>query len=226
MSSRILELTDVTHAFVQGAEKLEVLNNASLTINSGEIVALVSPSGSGKSTLLQIAGLLETPQSGNVSILGRLINKLDDSSRTHLRLTSLGFIYQYHNLLAEFSARENIMIPQMILGRGKRESIERADILLDKLGLSDRAAHRPGRLSGGEQQRVAIARSFANEPQLILADEPTGNLDNTNAQYVFSLLLNTVKYSQVAALVATHNQDLAKRMDRIIYIDKGKLVES
>ncbi len=224
MSSIALELKEVVQTFHQGETPLEVLRGVDLKVEAGEIVALVGPSGSGKSTLLQIAGLLEQPLSGDVIVKGESIKGLNDDRRTEIRRQELGFVYQYHHLLAEFSARENIIIPQMIADIDKRSAGDRADELLDIMGLNDRATHRPARLSGGEQQRVAIARALANKPNVLLADEPTGNLDPVTADGVFKLLTDLVQKSGVGALIATHNPELAKRMDRIVRLEDGLLV--
>ncbi len=224
MSDVALELKAIVQTFHQGETALEVLKGADLKVEAGEIVALVGPSGSGKSTLLQIAGLLEKPQDGEVIIKGAAANNLNDDRRTEIRRQELGFVYQYHHLLAEFSARENIVIPQMIADMDKGLARKRADELLATMGLTDRATHRPARLSGGEQQRVAIARALANKPNILLADEPTGNLDQHTADDVFGMLTDLVKQSGVGALIATHNPDLAKRMDRIVRLEDGLLV--
>jgi len=226
MSAPVLEIKGLRQTFHQGESPLEVLRGADLQVNGGEIVALVGPSGSGKSTLLQIAGLLEKAQEGEVSIHGTAVNDLKDDVRTQIRRKDLGFVYQYHHLLAEFSARENIVLPQMISGVSKSQAGKKADELLDAMGLSDRTTHRPARLSGGEQQRVAIARALANDPTLLLADEPTGNLDPATADHVFSLLVDLVKKSGVAALIATHNPDLAAKMDRTVRLEEGRLVSA
>ena len=222
--SSALELKSIVQTFHQGETPLEVLRGADLEVEAGEIVALVGPSGAGKSTLLQIAGLLEKPISGEVIFKGESASDLGDDRRTGIRRQELGFVYQYHHLLAEFSARENIVIPQMIAQTDKKAAGERADELLATMGLTDRATHRPARLSGGEQQRVAIARALANKPNVLLADEPTGNLDQAIADGVFGLLTDMVKQTSVGALIATHNPDLANRMDRIIRLEDGVLV--
>ena len=218
-----LRLAGVRQTFYQGESKLEVLRGIDLDIRAGEIVALVGPSGSGKSTLLQIAGLLERAQEGIVEIAGVSAGQLSDDARTAIRRERLGFVYQYHHLLPEFSARENIVIPQMIAGKKRSFAGVRADELLARMGLSDRASHRPARLSGGEQQRVAIARALANAPSVLLADEPTGNLDPKTADEVFRMLVDMVRTQGVGALIATHNPELAKRMDRVLRLDGGKL---
>lgn len=224
MSEPALALEQVVRTFVQGGEdRLEVLRGASLAVMPGEMVALVGPSGAGKSTLLHVAGLLEPPQSGEILIGGEPCGGLDDTRRTLLRRGKLGFIYQFHHLLPEFSARENIVLPQMIAGVSKRDAGRRADELLESVGLSARAHHRPGKMSGGEQQRVAIVRALANNPAILLADEPTGNLDPETADAVFAQLLTLVREKQLAALVATHNMALAARMDRTLSLRNGQI---
>lgn len=222
----VLSLDGVVRNFGRGHTELHVLRGADLTIGTGEIVALVGPSGSGKSTLLQIAGLLEKPDAGEIFIAGEACSKLNDDRRTEIRREHLGFVYQYHHLLPEFSAIENIAIPQIIAGLSKPQARERAGQLLDTLGLTDRASHRPAELSGGEQQRVAIGRALANAPSLLLADEPTGNLDPDTADVVFNMLLNLTRQVGLTALIATHNADLASRMDRIITLEDGHLIEA
>ena len=221
MSDPVLELREVGRTFGEGSVALEVLKAINLAVNPGEIVALVGPSGSGKSTLLQIAGLLEKPDNGAVLIGGEDTGGMSDDTRTEIRRRKLGFVYQYHHLLAEFSARENIVVPQMIAGTAKSDAAARADGLLADMGLADRATHRPARLSGGEQQRVAIARALANHPELLLADEPTGNLDPGTAGEVFGLLMRMVREQGLGALIATHNPDLAARMDRTLSLANG-----
>ena len=220
----VLELEDIRKTFFQGRTSLVVLNKANLKIQGGEMVGLIGPSGSGKSTLLQIAGLLENAEEGRVSILGVPMNKLDDNSRTKARGTDIGFVYQYHHLLAEFTALENIVLPQLISGKSKTQANNVANKLLASMQLSDRSTHRPARLSGGEQQRVAVARALANGPRLLLADEPTGNLDHDSAEQVFNLLVELVKKTGVAALIATHNPELAGKMDRVLRLENGILV--
>ncbi|MBC6404305.1 MAG: ABC transporter ATP-binding protein [Rhodospirillales bacterium] len=220
-----LALSAVTKSFRQGSTELEILKGADLTLSGGEMVALVGPSGAGKSTLLQIAGLLEKPDSGEVTLGDQATGKLRDHRRTKLRRTLLGFVYQYHHLLPEFSALENVAIPQMIAGRRRAEARTRAVDLLTKVGLNGRLDHRPAMLSGGEQQRVAIARALANRPQVLLADEPTGNLDPHTANEIFALLRKMVEKEKVAALIATHNYDLAGRMDRSLRLAEGKVEE-
>jgi len=225
MSEQVLQLTGIKRTFHQGREDLEVLKGVDLVIRRGEIAALVGPSGSGKSTLLHIAGLLEAPDSGDVAITGQTCNAMNDDARTAMRRDHLGFVYQYHHLLPEFSALENVAIPQIVAGRGRGEAKERAKEILGWMGLEARETHRPARLSGGEQQRVAIARALATSPSLLLADEPTGNLDPDTAGDVFDVLLRLVRGAGLAALVATHNPDLASRMDRIVRLEGGRLVE-
>jgi lipoprotein-releasing system ATP-binding protein len=220
----VLALRGIVRTFRQGRVELHVLRGAELSIEEGEVVALVGPSGAGKSTLLHITGLLEKADGGDVVIGGRSCAKLDDDALTRIRRDKLGFVYQYHHLLPEFSARENIIIPQIIAGRTKAAARARADEVLSWMGLSDRADHRPARLSGGEQQRVAIVRAIANTPRLLLADEPTGNLDPETAAEVFDVLLRLARGAGLSALVATHNMDLAARMDRIVRLDDGVLI--
>ena len=220
----VLELEGIRKTFFQGRTSLVVLNKANLRIQGGEMVGLIGPSGSGKSTLLQIAGLLEKAEEGRVSILGVPMNELDDNSRTKARGADIGFVYQYHHLLAEFTALENIVLPQLISGKSKTQANNVANRLLASMQLSDRSTHRPARLSGGEQQRVAVARALANGPRLLLADEPTGNLDHNSAEQVFNLLVELVKKTGVAALIATHNPELAGKMDRVLRLENGILV--
>lgn len=221
----VLSLVDLQRVFRQGTREIHVLAGASVDVWAGQCVALVGPSGAGKSTLLHIAGLLETPDAGHVIVAGRDCSALDDHERTRIRRAEMGFIYQFHQLLPEFSALENVAIPQMILGRSRREGEERARKLLGSLGLAERVDHRPAELSGGEQQRTAICRALANRPRLILADEPTGNLDPRTSEMVFQELLALFRSEGVAALIATHNLDLARRMDRVVVLDSGLLVE-
>jgi len=221
----VLQLSGVERHYGQGETTLSILKGADFQLNSGEIVALVAPSGTGKSTLLHLAGLLERPDGGEVTIAGRPCNGLSDDERTAIRRHQIGFVYQFHHLLPEFTAQENIMMPQLIAGLSKTEAAERAGQLLDYMRIGHRADHRPAELSGGEQQRVAIARAVANAPRVLLADEPTGNLDPTTASYVFDALEALVRQSGLAALIATHNHDLAQRMDRRITLDGGKVVE-
>ncbi len=218
-----LSLQGIKRTFVQGDRRLEVLRGVSLDLRPGEIVALVGQSGSGKSTLLHIAGLLEQPDDGEVIVDGKAAGRLGDRGRTELRRRFLGFVYQYHHLLPEFSAIENVMLPQMLNGLSRSEARVRAAGLLAMMQLKERGDHRPGRLSGGEQQRVAIARAVANAPRVLLADEPTGNLDASTADVVFRQLLALVRETGMAALVATHNPDLAARMDRTVTLKEGVL---
>ena len=224
MSDAALELRGVRRVFRTEAGALPILRGADLTLVPGEIVALVAPSGSGKSTLLHLAGLLERPDGGKVLVRGRDAGTLPDGERTAIRRDSIGFVYQFHHLLGEFSALENVVLPQMIAGVSKRAAQERARTLLDAFGLAQRVNHLPGKLSGGEQQRVAIARALANAPAVLLADEPTGNLDVATADVVFAELLATVRTHGVAALIATHNPDLAARMDRTVTLREGRVV--
>jgi len=220
-----LRLEYLERAYAQGSRLIEVLKGGTACLHPGEAVALLGPSGAGKSTLLHIAGLLERPDRGAVVIDGVDCVKLGDSERTRMRRADIGFVYQFHHLLPEFSALENVVLPQLILGLPRREAEDRAKQLLHSLGLDERFDHRPAQLSGGEQQRVAIARAVANGPKLLLADEPTGNLDPHTAERVFEQLLSLVRQSGVAALVATHNLDLAARMDRTLRLMDGVLGE-
>lgn len=221
----ILALDAVIRTYIQAESKLEVIRGATLSVPAGELVGLVGPSGAGKSTLLHVAGLLERPDGGEVSIAGQPCGAMSDKERTAIRRGEIGFVYQFHHLLPEFSAVENVMLPQMIAGVPRRRARERAAELIAAVGLKDRASHRPARLSGGEQQRVAIARALANEPRLLLADEPTGNLDLHTAEEVFSLLLEFVRDNGLGALIATHNLDLAAKMDRTVRLSDGVLVQ-
>ena len=225
-SGPALQLTGVTRAFLQGGETLTVLRGADLAIDPGEVVGLVGQSGAGKSTLLHIAGLLERLDEGEVTISGLASGRMSDTQRTELRRRELGFVYQFHHLMPEFSAQENIVIPQMINGISAREARSRALDLLAMLRLNERATHRPAQLSGGEQQRVAILRAVANAPRLLLADEPTGNLDQNTANAVFDQLLRLVRETGLATLIATHNLDLAERMDRVVVLSDGVLTEA
>jgi lipoprotein-releasing system ATP-binding protein len=222
-TAKPLSLQGIRRTFVQGDRRLDVLRGVSVDLHPGEIVALVGQSGSGKSTLLHIAGLLERPDEGEVVVDGKTAGKLPDRDRTGLRRGFLGFVYQYHHLLPEFSAVENVMLPQMLNGVSRTAARKRAGELLALVQLGDRLDHRPGRLSGGEQQRVAIARAVANAPRVLLADEPTGNLDSTTAETVFQQLLGLVRETGMAALVATHNPELAARMDRTVRLKDGVL---
>jgi len=221
----ILRLTGIERSYQDAAGALVVLDGADLDLYPGEMVALVAPSGAGKSTLLQIAGLLERPDAGDVYIAGRSTKTLSDSDRTALRRLQVGFVYQFHHLLPEFTALENVMMPQLIRGLDRKEARRRAGQLLAYMRVKERATHRPSELSGGEQQRVAIARAVANRPRVLLADEPTGNLDPHTAAHVFEALLRLVRASKLAALIATHNHELAARMDRRITLSEGRVVE-
>jgi lipoprotein-releasing system ATP-binding protein len=220
----IIELKSVERHYVQGPRKLTILNSADFSLKRGEMVALVAPSGAGKSTLLHTAGLLEKPDAGDVIVAGRACGRLSDDERTAIRRNDIGFVYQFHHLLPEFSALENIMMPQLVRGLGVAEAQGRAAQLLDYMKIGKRAHHRPSELSGGEQQRVAIARAVANAPLVLLADEPTGNLDPVTASYVFEALEALVRQSGLSALIATHNHELAGRMDRRVTLADGKVV--
>jgi lipoprotein-releasing system ATP-binding protein len=221
----VLALKNIRRNYGQGDMELSILKGADFTLYSGETVALVAPSGTGKSTLLQIAGLLERPSEGDVMVGGHSCAEMNDDQRTAVRRAEIGFVYQFHHLLPEFSALENIMMPQLIAGLSKKEAAARAEQLLAYMRIGHRATHRPSELSGGEQQRVAIARAVANAPQVLLADEPTGNLDPDTAGYVFEALTALVRQSGLAAIIATHNHQLASLMDRRITLDDGKVVE-
>lgn len=223
MSNAVLKVTDITRRFEQAGAPLDVLRGCSLEIGAGETVALIGPSGSGKSTFLHSVGLLERPDSGSILIDGQEAATLDDCGRTALRRRTIGFVYQFHHLLPEFSALENIVLPQMIAGTSRRAAEGRARDLLDLVGLAARASHRPGKLSGGEQQRVALARALANNPKLLIADEPTGNLDPHTSDHVFAVLQDLVKSQGLALLMATHNHELAAKMSRTVEIRDGML---
>ena len=220
-----LKLSHIARTFGKGATRLEILRDVNLEINQGEIVALVGPSGSGKSTLLHIAGLLDTPTSGTIEIAGQNATKMNDAGRTKLRQKTIGFVYQSHLLLPDFNALENVMMPQLIAGIKEKEAEAHAKDLLKEVGLSHRLTHRAGQLSGGEQQRVAIARALANSPALLLADEPTGNLDPKTADEVFDTFLRIVRQTGLSALLATHNPELAQKMDRRITVVDGCIQE-
>ncbi len=225
MSTKLstLKLEKITRTFQQGEQEISVLKQVCLDVQPGEIIALVGSSGAGKTTLLQIAGLLELPTSGSVKIGGHVCETLDDQERTLLRRQYLGFVYQFHHLLPEFTALENVMLPQLIAGTKKTQAKEDAVTLLQRMGLSHRLNHRPKKLSGGEQQRVAIARALANKPKILLADEPTGNLDDETAKTVFDEMLMLVRNTGLSALIATHNLDLAQKMDRTVKLQGGIL---
>jgi len=223
--SEVLRLQDITRLYREGEGQLEVFSGLNLSVSAGEIVALVGPSGAGKSSLLHIAGLLEAPSSGEIFIQGEATSSLPDTERTRIRRDRVGFVYQAHHLLPEFDALENVVLPQMIAGRSKAEAAKEAARLLESLGLGQRLSHRPGQLSGGEQQRVAIARALANRPRLLLADEPTGNLDPKTSGGVFDALIEITRAQGLAALIATHNFELAGRMDRVLMLHQGRLIE-
>lgn len=219
-----LHLSNIGRSYQQGEQQLDILKSANFQINRGETVALVAPSGAGKSTLLHVAGLLERPDSGDVVIDGQHCSEMNDDERTSVRRQKIGFIYQFHHLLPEFTALENIIIPQLIAGLSEKEAEARAYQLLDYMRIGNRASHRPTELSGGEQQRVAIARAVANAPVVLLADEPTGNLDPETASYVFDALTALVRQSGLAALIVTHNHEIANRMDRKVTLKNGQVV--
>ena len=221
----VIEISQLSQYFQQGQTRLEILKDVSLQITAGEMVGLVGPSGSGKSTLLHLAGLLERPSGGKIIYMGQDCELMTDHQRTKLRLHEIGFIYQFHHLLPEFSAIENIIMPQLIAGLTKIEAANRAKQLLNMVGLSERADHKASQLSGGEKQRVAIVRSIANVPRLVLADEPTGNLDPLTSTQVFEQLRSVIKGGKLSAIIATHNYQLAEKLDRIFKIEGGSLVE-
>jgi lipoprotein-releasing system ATP-binding protein len=224
MSEPVLALAGVEKTYNRGARgEVRVLTGASLTLAPGEVVALVAPSGAGKSTLLHIAGLLDTPDAGEVRIAGQDMGRASDRRRTAARRADIGFVYQFHHLLPEFSAAENIVLPQLAAGRPRAEAEARTAELLSRVGIAPRADHRPAALSGGEQQRVAFCRALANAPRLLLADEPTGNLDPATSDTVFGAMMELVRGTGLAALIATHNLDLARRMDRVLHLDQGRL---
>jgi len=223
MNEPVLATRDLRRSFTQGDVTIEVLRGVQLAVAPGEIVALLGPSGSGKSTLLQAVGLLEGGFEGSIRLGGQEAASLDDEGRTRLRRELLGFVYQFHHLLPEFNARENVTLPQLVKGAEQDAATARAEQLLTKLGLGQRLDHRPAKLSGGEQQRVAVARALANKPPLVLADEPTGNLDEHTADIVFAEFLNLVRGEGSAALVATHNERIAAKMDRVVRLHEGRL---
>ena len=224
MNEPVLSVTGLSRSFAQGGETIEVLRGVDLTVGAGEIVALLGASGSGKSTLLQAVGLLEGGFGGSIRIAGEQAAKLDSAGRTRVRRDQLGFVYQFHHLLPDFNASENVVLPQLIQDRSRKEADERAASLLTALGLGHRLTHRPSELSGGEQQRVAVARALANRPALVLADEPTGNLDEATADVVLAEFLRLVREEGSAALVATHNERMALKMDRVVRLHDGRLV--
>ena len=219
--NEVLKLKGIRRRFEQGGKTLEVLRGVNLSISRGEIAALLGPSGCGKTTLLQIAGLLENPTSGEIFINGKKVKSDADRQRTDFRRTEIGFVYQSHHLLPDFTALENLLLPQYIAGVGKKEAAHRASKLLESVGLAARAEHYPAEMSGGEQQRVAIARALVNRPALLLADEPTGNLDPQTAEDVFQVLVQTIRSLRIGALVVTHNESLAARMDRVLRLENG-----
>jgi len=219
----VLHVTGLKRSFVQGGQRIEVLRGVNLSVRAGEIVALLGPSGSGKSTLLQAVGLLEGGFEGSIGIGGEEAARLDNDGRTRLRRDALGFVYQFHHLLPDFTAAENVVLPQLIHGASPEAARARAEALLDALGLAHRLSHRPSQLSGGEQQRVAVARALANRPALVLADEPTGNLDEATADVVLAEFLRLVRGEGSAALVATHNERIAAKMDRVVRLHEGRL---
>ncbi|MCK5284447.1 MAG: ABC transporter ATP-binding protein [Alphaproteobacteria bacterium] len=223
-SNVLLKVVSLGKTFIQGGKKLTIFKNLDLKLEAGELVALVGPSGSGKSTLLQLIGLLDKPTSGHIYINGKPAHKISDGARTKIRRDYIGFVYQFHHLLPEFTALENVSMPQIIAGINKAEAEDKAAKILGNLGLKDRLSHRPGMLSGGEQQRVAIARALGNNPKLLFADEPTGNLDSGTASEVFEILLNQVRERGIGALVATHNLQLADQMDRVLELKAGKII--
>ena len=223
MNEPVLVTRGLRRSFVQGPVTIEVLRGVDLEIGAGEIVGLLGPSGSGKSTLLQAVGLLEGGFQGSIRLQGQEASELNDDGRTRLRRELLGFVYQFHHLLPEFNARENVVLPQLVLGTEPKAADQRAEALLGTLGLSSRLDHRPSKLSGGEQQRVAVARALANKPPLVLADEPTGNLDEHTADVVFAEFLNLVRGEGSAALVATHNERIAAKMDRVLRLHEGRI---
>jgi lipoprotein-releasing system ATP-binding protein len=220
-----LELRGVSRSYRQGKNELEIFKDLSFSTHPGEVTALVGPSGAGKSSLLHIAGLLEAPTAGEVLVAGRNCTALPDIERTRIRRLGIGFVYQFHHLLPEFSALDNVAIPQLIAGASRRGAAERARLLLQRLGLAERLDHWPSELSGGEQQRVAIARALANKPHLLLADEPTGNLDPRTAEDVHHEFLHLIEEEGLAVLIATHNTELASRMHRIVRLESGRLIE-
>ena len=225
MNDPVLQIDAISKTYNTGKpNEVKVLQGVSLSVQPGEVVALVAPSGAGKSTLLHIAGLLDTPDDGQVWIGGTNMTRLNDRARTAVRRADVGFIYQFHHLLPEFSALENIVLPQLANGQSSSKALSRAQALLDQVGVGPRATHRPAALSGGEQQRVAFCRALANAPKLLLADEPTGNLDPATSDKVFTTLMDLVRGTGLAAVIATHNLDLAARMDRILRLDGGRVV--
>ena len=224
MSEPVLQMSGINRTYGEGKHALTILDGAEFSIQRGELVALVAPSGAGKSTLLHLAGLLERPNAGSLSIGGVECSKLNDDKRTRMRRLDIGFVYQFHHLLPELDARQNVALPQLIAGSSKEQANASADTLLEHLGIAKRANHRPSELSGGEQQRVAIARAVVNQPKVLLADEPTGNLDPSTSDLVFDALTDLVRSTGLAALIATHNHALAAQMDRTVTIENGKII--
>ena len=220
----LLKVQGLEKTYGRGETALTILHNLDMKLEGGEITALVGPSGSGKSTLLHILGLLDTATAGQIFIADQLVARLNDKARTALRRDHIGFVYQYHHLLPEFTALENVALPQIIAGVKKKQAQEKAAVLLERLGLGKRLTHRPAKLSGGEQQRVALARALINDPTLLLADEPTGNLDPETAEEVFDIMLEQVRQRGIGALIATHNLDLADQMDRVLELKAGRIV--
>jgi len=224
VSDVVLELRDIRRSFTQGGQSLEILKGVSLQVQRGEVVALLGPSGCGKTTLLQIAGLLENPTAGDVLIAGQKIAAQDDNTRTAYRRDKIGFVYQFHHLLPDFTALENLVLPQLVRGTSEAEAKIRGGKLLESVGLQQRATHYPSEMSGGEQQRVAIARALVNRPAILLADEPTGNLDPATAENVFQVLLQAIRTLKIGALIVTHNHELAARMDRTLQLKSGMII--
>lgn len=225
MNETVLSLSNIHKTYGSGANRLEVLRGVNFSLHKGEMVALVGPSGSGKSTLLHLMGLLDQADRGEITVAGQVVPMQNDDQRTRLRCGAIGFVYQFHHLLPEFSALENVIVPQMIAGKGRRDAAKRAELLLTLVGLKERLGHRPAELSGGEQQRVAIARALANAPQILIADEPTGNLDIQNSNNVFNVLQDVCVKERVAVLMATHNQELARSLPRVITMCNGIVME-
>ncbi len=225
MNKICMELKNIRRTYGTKETQIDVLTDVNFTLKAGEIVALVGPSGSGKSTLLHIAGLLDSPTSGTICVNGKNVSQASDRQRTLIRQKAIGFVYQSHLLLPDFNALENVMLPQLIAGENSQNARQRAEFLLKQVGLTDRMTHRSGQLSGGEQQRVAIARALANQPSVLLADEPTGNLDPKTADTVFETLLNLVRETKLSALIATHNPELALQMDRQVTVQNGVLID-
>ncbi|WP_308909652.1 ABC transporter ATP-binding protein [Pseudokordiimonas caeni] len=226
MSDAVLQVSGLKRRFTQGEKTIEILHGVDLAVKAGEIVALVGASGAGKSTFLQIAGLLDHPTEGSVAIGGRVVSSLDDEARTRVRRHELGFVYQFHHLLPDFTALENVAMALRIGGASTRTANDKAAAILTRMGLGERLEHTPSRLSGGEQQRVAVARALVHDPKLLLADEPTGNLDEATAARVFDMMIELVRERNLAAVIATHDPSLAARMDRVIQLKEGRLIAS